>query len=165
MASPPYQRHAVNGADPALQAYMAEHGARETPAQRALRAESASHPRAGVQVAPEQAQFLALLVRLLGARRVVEVGTFCGYSALTMALALPEGGELVLLLHGFPQFADSWAGFSSLDYDGPDPSIGILSDITMVNFVDGNTLASAYVYPNYDTPGGGNILWVWQNYN
>ncbi len=91
----PYQRHVVNGADPALQAYMAEHGARETPAQRALRAESASHPRAGVQVAPEQAQFLALLVRMLGARRVVEVGTFCGCSALAMALALPEGGELV----------------------------------------------------------------------
>lgn len=91
----PYQRHVVNGADPALQAYMAEYGARETPAQRALRAESAAHPRAGVQVAPEQAQFLALLVLVLGARRVVEVGTFCGYSALAMALALPEGGELV----------------------------------------------------------------------
>ena len=91
----PHRRHVVNGADPALQAYMAEYGAREAPAQRALRAESAAHPRAGVQIAPEQAQFLGLLVRLLGARRVVEVGTFCGYSALAMALALPEGGELV----------------------------------------------------------------------
>jgi predicted O-methyltransferase YrrM len=47
-----------------------------------------------VQIAPEQAQFLALLVRMIGARRVIEVGTFCGYSALAMAQALPEGGEL-----------------------------------------------------------------------
>ena len=91
----PFRRHAINGSDPAVQAYLAEFGARETPAQQALRAASATHPRAGVQIAPEQAQFLGLLVRLLGARRVIEVGTFCGYSALAMALALPEGGELV----------------------------------------------------------------------
>jgi caffeoyl-CoA O-methyltransferase len=78
-----------------VQAYLAAFGARETPAQAALRAEAAAHPRAGVQVGPEQAQFLGLLVRLLGARRVVEGGTFCGYCALAMALALPEGGELV----------------------------------------------------------------------
>jgi predicted O-methyltransferase YrrM len=90
----PLQRHVVNGADPVLQAYLAVYGARETPAQHALRAESATHPRAGVQIAPEQAQFLGLLVRMIGARRVIEVGTFCGYSALAMALALPEGGEL-----------------------------------------------------------------------
>ncbi len=91
----PFRRHAIDGADPAVQAYLAAFGARETPAQAALRAEVASHPRAGVQIAPEQAQFLGLLVHLLGARRVVEVGTFCGYSALAMALALPEGGELL----------------------------------------------------------------------
>lgn len=91
----PYQRHAVNGADPAVQAYLAEFGARESAAQRALRAESVAHPRAGVQLTPDQAQFLALLVRLAGARRVLELGTFCGYSALAMAGALPPGGEVV----------------------------------------------------------------------
>lgn len=91
----PFRRHAIDGADPAVQAYLAAFGARETPAQVALRAEAASHPRAGVQVGPEQAQFLGLLVRLLDARRALEVGTFCGYSALAMALALPEGGEVV----------------------------------------------------------------------
>ena len=91
----PFRRHAIDGSDPAVQVYLAAFGARETPAQAALRAEAAAHPRAGVQVGPEQAQVLGLLVRLLGARRVVEVGTFCGYSALAMALALPEGGELV----------------------------------------------------------------------
>ena len=48
-----------------------------------------------MQVAPEQGQFLQLLVRLLGARRILEIGTFTGYSALSMALALPRGGRIV----------------------------------------------------------------------
>ena len=61
-------------------------------------------------------------------------------------------------------FADSWFGFSSLDYDGSTPNVGIRNDVTMVNSDDGNTLSSAYIYPNFDTPGGGNILFVWQNY-
>ena len=47
------------------------------------------------QVAPEQGQFLALLVKLTGARRVLEVGTFTGYSALCMAAALPDDGSLI----------------------------------------------------------------------
>ena len=50
---------------------------------------------ARMQISPEQGAFLTLLVQLLGARRVLEVGTFTGYSALCMALALPEDGELV----------------------------------------------------------------------
>lgn len=61
-------------------------------------------------------------------------------------------------------FADSWYGFSSLDYNGSDPNVGTLNDITMVNFGSGDTLASSYIYANYDAPGGGNVLWVWQNY-
>jgi hypothetical protein len=44
-------------------------------------------------------------------------------------------------------------------------AIGTLNDITMVNFGNGDTLASSYIYANFDVPGGGNILWVWQNYN
>ncbi len=62
-----------------------------------LRAETASLPMAAMQISPEQGQFMALLVRLMGARRCLEVGTFTGYSALACALALPEGGELVAL--------------------------------------------------------------------
>jgi caffeoyl-CoA O-methyltransferase len=50
-----------------------------------------------MQVSPEQGQFMALLVRLLGARRCLEVGTFTGYSALACALALPPDGRLVTL--------------------------------------------------------------------
>ncbi len=61
-------------------------------------------------------------------------------------------------------FADSWFGFSSLDYNGSEPNVGTLNDITMLNFGSGDTLASSYIYPNYSAPGGGNILWVWQNY-
>jgi hypothetical protein len=62
-------------------------------------------------------------------------------------------------------FADSWFGFSSLDYNGSDPNVGTLNDITMFNNATGDTLASAYIYANFDTPGGGNVFWVWQNYN
>ncbi len=48
-----------------------------------------------MQISPEQGQFMALLVRLMGARRILEVGTFTGYSALAMALALPADGRLI----------------------------------------------------------------------
>ncbi len=60
-----------------------------------LRAETMAMAQRSMQIAPEQGQFMALLVRLLGARRILEVGTFTGYSALAMALALPEGGRIV----------------------------------------------------------------------
>jgi caffeoyl-CoA O-methyltransferase len=62
-----------------------------------LRRETASNPMAFMQALPETGQLLSLLVRLTGARRVVEVGTFMGYSALWMALALPPRGRLVTL--------------------------------------------------------------------
>lgn len=60
-----------------------------------LRAETMTLPQAGMQISPEQGQFLALLVRLMAARLILEVGTFTGYSALAMALALPADGRLV----------------------------------------------------------------------
>ncbi len=60
-----------------------------------LRAETMKLPRAGMQISPEQGQFMALLVKLMGARLVLEIGTFTGYSALAMALALPADGRLV----------------------------------------------------------------------
>jgi len=62
---------------------------------RKLREETASHPRAQMQIAPEQGQFMALLVQLLGARRTLEVGVFTGYSSLAVALALPADGTIV----------------------------------------------------------------------
>ena len=60
-----------------------------------LREETAGLEMARMQISPEQGAFLQLLLSVMGARRVVEVGTFTGYSALCMALALPADGELV----------------------------------------------------------------------
>ena len=81
--------------DDALAQYLLDQSLREHPAQVALRAATASHPHAMMQIAPDQGQFMALLIKLLGARRAIEVGVFTGYSALTVALALPEDGRLL----------------------------------------------------------------------
>ncbi|WP_371355520.1 class I SAM-dependent methyltransferase [Pseudomonas chlororaphis] len=81
--------------DDALYHYLLDVSLRETPLMRRLRDETQALPMARWQVAPEQGQFLALLVKLIGARRVLEVGTFTGYSALSMAAALPDDGQLI----------------------------------------------------------------------
>lgn len=81
--------------DDALYHYLLDVSLRETPLLRRLREETQALPMARWQVAPEQGQFLALLVQLTGARRLLEVGTFTGYSALCMAAALPDGGTLI----------------------------------------------------------------------
>ncbi len=75
--------------------YLLEHSLRETPELRDLRKKTQTHEMARMQIAPEQGQFMAFLVRLMGARRAIEIGTFTGYSALWMALALPQQGELI----------------------------------------------------------------------
>jgi caffeoyl-CoA O-methyltransferase len=62
---------------------------------RRLREETAGLEHADMQIGPEQGQLMALLLELLDARRVLEIGTFTGYSALVMALALPEDGRVV----------------------------------------------------------------------
>jgi len=69
--------------------------ARESDAAQRLRAETAKLPQAGMQIGPDQAAFLAVLVRSSGARRCIEIGTFTGYSALAIAAALPNDGRLV----------------------------------------------------------------------
>jgi predicted O-methyltransferase YrrM len=80
-----------------LQEYLVATSLREHPALRQLREETARLPGAGMQIAPEQGQFMALLVELIGARRVLEIGCFIGYSALAMALAMPADGRLITL--------------------------------------------------------------------
>ncbi|MEM9809036.1 MAG: class I SAM-dependent methyltransferase [Cyanobacteria bacterium P01_D01_bin.56] len=60
-----------------------------------LRQETEQHPEGDMQISPEQGQFMTLLLRLVGAKKVLEIGTFTGYSALWMALALPSDGTLV----------------------------------------------------------------------
>ncbi|RBJ79029.1 SAM-dependent methyltransferase [Pseudomonas sp. MWU12-2534b] len=81
--------------DDALYRYLLDVSLRETPLLRRLRDETQALPTARWQVAPEQGQFLALLIQLTAARQVLEVGTFTGYSALCMAQALPADGSLI----------------------------------------------------------------------
>jgi len=81
--------------DDTLYQYLLDHSLREHAEQAALREATRTHPRGGMQISPEQGQFMSLLVKLIGARRTIEIGTFTGYSALTVALALPAGGKIV----------------------------------------------------------------------
>lgn len=81
--------------DERLHQYILEHSLREAPILARLREETAQQPMAQMQIAPEQGQFLALLVRLLGARKTLDIGVFTGYSSLVVALALPDDGHLV----------------------------------------------------------------------
>ena len=67
----------------------------EHPALVRLRERTAPMPSAGMQIGPEQGAFMALLVKLSGARRILEIGTFTGYSSTAMALALPPDGRIV----------------------------------------------------------------------
>lgn len=82
------------GLSETLHAYLLDVAVRETPVQRELRRLTAERFDAEMQIAPEQGQFFAFLVRALGVKRALEVGTFTGYSALAVALALPEDGTL-----------------------------------------------------------------------
>jgi len=78
-----------------LNAYLSRVGAREPEVLRNLREETAKMPQAQMQIAVEEGAFLALLVQLVGARRILEVGTFTGYSSTAMALAMPGDGSMV----------------------------------------------------------------------
>ncbi|HWT22660.1 MAG TPA: class I SAM-dependent methyltransferase, partial [Solirubrobacteraceae bacterium] len=81
----------------ALLDYLARVGARTDAVLDRVRRETAKMPRAGMQVAPEQGALLELLARLVGASRILEVGTFTGYSAICLARGLQDGGELLCL--------------------------------------------------------------------
>lgn len=80
---------------PSLHAYLTEVSVREPEVLRKLREETAELAESAMQICPEQGQFMALLVRLIGARRCLEVGTFTGYSSCVVALALPDDGQIV----------------------------------------------------------------------
>lgn len=82
------------GLDDELHDYVVRHN-REHAELARLREATASHPRAGMQIAPEQGALLQMLVKLIGARRTIEVGVFTGYSALAVALALPADGRVL----------------------------------------------------------------------
>lgn len=89
-----------------VEAYVASL-ARETDVQARLRAETAKLPSAGMQIGADQGSFLSLIVSAIGAKRAIEVGTFTGYSAISIASALPEDGRLVCC-----DVSEEWTGIA-----------------------------------------------------
>ncbi|WP_017658609.1 class I SAM-dependent methyltransferase [Baaleninema simplex] len=83
------------GLSPQLHDYLLSTSVREPELLTQLREETAKLPMSNMQIAPEQGQFMALLVQLMGAKKAIEIGVFTGYSSLAVALALPENGKLV----------------------------------------------------------------------
>lgn len=75
--------------------YIVRVGTRAQPVLQRCREETAKHPHAGMQIGPDQGAVMALLAQLIGAKRYLEIGTFTGYSALAVALALPADGTIV----------------------------------------------------------------------
>jgi predicted O-methyltransferase YrrM len=80
-----------------LVTYVHRYGVREHPALARLRERTAPMPEHGMQIGPDQGAFMSLLVKLIGARRILEIGTFTGYSSTAMALALPVDGRITCL--------------------------------------------------------------------
>jgi len=78
-----------------LSNYLRTTGLRDEPVLQALRQETAKLPMAIMQISPEQGAFMGNLMRIMGATKTLEVGTFTGYSALVVAMALPENGKVV----------------------------------------------------------------------
>jgi len=83
------------GLSPGLLGYLRANSLREPDILQQLRAETATLPAGRMQIAPEQGQFMAWLVKTIGAKRTLDIGVFTGYSALVVALALPEDGQVV----------------------------------------------------------------------
>ena len=81
--------------DDALYQYLLDVSLREHPVLAELREANRDHAKSFMQVSPENGQFLGMLIKLTGARRVIEVGVFTGYSTLATALALPENGTIL----------------------------------------------------------------------
>jgi predicted O-methyltransferase YrrM len=75
--------------------YLCDHSVREDPILKELRDYTYDMEERAMQIAPEQGQFMQMLVKLIGAKNTIEVGVFTGYSSLAIALALPEDGRIV----------------------------------------------------------------------
>ena len=88
----------------AVEFYVGQVATKETALQKQLRKITEKLPNAGMQLGPDQSAFLGWLAELIGARRTLEIGTFTGFSALSVAMALPKGGKLIAC-----DINDEWA--------------------------------------------------------
>lgn len=75
--------------------YLLQYSLRESPILKQLREETHQLSTARMQISPEQGQLMAFLVELIGAKKTIDIGTFTGYSALVVALALPKEGRVI----------------------------------------------------------------------
>lgn len=80
---------------PQLYQYLLSVSLREAPILKALREKTAQLSGHEMQISPEQGQFMALIVELIGAKKTLEIGVYTGYSSLVVALALPAGGQII----------------------------------------------------------------------
>ena len=87
--------------------YLLSVSSRESSVLERLRQETAALPNASMQISPDQGQFMGLLVRLMGAKKTLEVGVFTGYSSLSVALALPDNGKIVAC-----DVSEEWTGIA-----------------------------------------------------
>ena len=78
-----------------IYSYLLENSLREFPVLKKLREETQKMPLGRMQISPDQGQLMAMLVRIIAPKKILEVGTFTGYSSLVMALALPEKGKII----------------------------------------------------------------------
>lgn len=85
----------TTGLEKTLAEYIQSISLREPDILKQLREETAKLSMAQMQISPEQGQFMALLVQLMGAKKTLEIGVFTGYSALAVALALPDDGKMI----------------------------------------------------------------------
>jgi predicted O-methyltransferase YrrM len=93
--SPYHMSKGSIGVDHQLYQYLLTVSLREEEVLAKLRQETDQHPASVMQIAPDQGQFMALLVKLLGAKKTLDIGVFTGYSSLVVALALPESGTVI----------------------------------------------------------------------
>jgi O-methyltransferase len=110
------------GLSPELNDYIVRAHAPEHPVLKKLRVTTGKMPMGSMQIAAEQGHFLAFLVRLIGARLTLEIGTFTGYSALAVALALPDNGRVVAC-----DVSDEWTGIARKHWE----EAGIAKKITL----------------------------------
>jgi len=107
---------------PELNQYMVDHSVRDHPVLAELRAATAPLKHAGMQIGAEQGQFMQFMVRLINAKRCIEVGVFTGYSSLSVALALPPDGTIVAC-----DISEEWTSIAKKHWE----KAGVASKVTL----------------------------------